>query len=763
MIFCAYPSQPAAIGQVFESAKRILLSTNREIALWPDNDIIGSPLIKPILSNIDASQFVVADITQLNFNVVFEIGYAIAKNKRVLLVVNAGMSGAGNTLSTVGIFDTLGFKKYENSQQLADIVRDAVPTPQFVYSGKRDKKTPLYLIELPIKNDDQLTIESRIKRARIPYKSFSLSEHVRLSAQTAFEYTSAAYGVIVPLAAQQLPHSSDHNIRAAFVAGLATGFGRTLLICQPDDGPAPADVRDVVVTYRDDRHIKSILSDFALDLIHAKDNDEPSVEIQTTPLAELRIGDPMAENEMRTLSSYYIPTDQFERVRNAEANVVVGRKGMGKTALFIRLRDTKRRDKANIVVDLKPEGYQLKKLKEEVFPALSDANVEHLMVAVWEYLLYIEILSKITEKDKDKYRNDHNINELYKNSRALLDKVRYAEAGDFSDRMRVLVDEIWQILKSEVANRPNQKINAGIIINKIHSNSLKELKSIVHNYLSFKKSTWVLFDNIDKSWSINGIDDADTLILRSLIDAAKKIKRDLDRSSIEAHTVVFVRNDVYDILVRKSSDFGKEITAQLDWSERELMKELVRLRISNGDKGDFDFFWRKYVTPLVDGEDSFSYILERSLYRPRNVVKIIHYARGKATSSRKSLIDEDSILRAIDDYSHDIVEEANNEIGDIISTEDSIMYAFIGEKAKISRSELELIIRNYNTNIDVKRVIDFLLYYGFLGSQERGEAHYIYDFRYKLALMKARIEKQCADPVYILNPAFWPALDIKWH
>ena len=37
----------------------------------------------------------------------------------------------------------------------------------------------------------------------------------------------------------------------------------------------------------------------------------------------------------------------------------MGRKGSGKTALFVQLRDTKRERKPNIVVDLKPEGYQL--------------------------------------------------------------------------------------------------------------------------------------------------------------------------------------------------------------------------------------------------------------------------------------------------------------------------------------------------------------------------------------------------------------------
>ena len=80
-------------------------------------------------------------------------------------------------------------------------------------------------------------------------------------------------------------------------------------------------------------------------------------------LSGLSIGDPIAENELQSLGRYYIRTDQFGRASRGEVNLIVGRKGSGKTALFSQLRDEKGRDKANVIVDLKPEGYQLIRLK----------------------------------------------------------------------------------------------------------------------------------------------------------------------------------------------------------------------------------------------------------------------------------------------------------------------------------------------------------------------------------------------------------------
>lgn len=101
-----------------------------------------------------------------------------------------------------------------------------------------------------------------------------------------------------------------------------------------------------------------------------------------TSLQTLAMGDPTAENEMTTLGNYYLPTDQYGRTLQGAVNLVVGRKGSGKTALFIQARDKVRADKRNIVVDLKPEGYQLIKLKEDILTHLSEGSRQHLHYSI---------------------------------------------------------------------------------------------------------------------------------------------------------------------------------------------------------------------------------------------------------------------------------------------------------------------------------------------------------------------------------------------
>ena len=46
-----------------------------------------------------------------------------------------------------------------------------------------------------------------------------------------------------------------------------------------------------------------------------------------------------------------------------DAPVIAGRKGSGKSALFFQVRNKLREDKRNVVLDLHPEGFQLRKLK----------------------------------------------------------------------------------------------------------------------------------------------------------------------------------------------------------------------------------------------------------------------------------------------------------------------------------------------------------------------------------------------------------------
>src|SRR3546814_8440066 len=86
--------------------------------------------------------------------------------------------------------------------------------------------------------------------------------------------------------------------------------------------------------------------------------------------------------------------------------LVVGRKGSGKSAVFFRVRDKISSSRRNIVLDLKPDGYQLVKLKDRVLKAMDQGTQEHTITAFWHCVLILEIAKAALHLDKSTHRLD---------------------------------------------------------------------------------------------------------------------------------------------------------------------------------------------------------------------------------------------------------------------------------------------------------------------------------------------------------------------
>src|SRR5665213_4589047 len=86
-MFVAYPSQPETLGHTIEAAA-VLVRSGSECTTWRQLEIPGRFIADAVLEKIDEADMLVADITRLNFNVCFEIGYALGKTKRVFLTMN---------------------------------------------------------------------------------------------------------------------------------------------------------------------------------------------------------------------------------------------------------------------------------------------------------------------------------------------------------------------------------------------------------------------------------------------------------------------------------------------------------------------------------------------------------------------------------------------------------------------------------------------------------------------------------------------------
>ena len=484
-------------------------------------------------------------------------------------------------------------------------------------------------------------------------------------------------------------------------------------------------------------------------------------------LAQVSIGDPMAENEFQNLEHYYLRRDEFGRTVRGEVNLVVGRKGMGKTALFSQVRNEIRRDRSIVVVDLKPEGYQLVKLKEAVLDHLTEGAKAHLITAFWEYMLLMEVAYKLLEKDTQRHKRDHRLYPLY----AIL-QASYANApspvqGDFSERLLELSSHLRnEYLARFSGSSEHLRITSDEVTEILHKGNLGELRAAVSNYLRFKHGVWILFDNLDKGWSTPGPTTDDILILRCLIDAGRKIQREMKRLEHDFHCIVFIRNDVYQLLMKENSDFGKEMRVSLDWSDAEMLREMMRLRLLQNGYGaniSFSQVWGNLCISHYKSEETSQYMVDRCLMRPRNLIKIFNHCKGFAVNFRRDRIEPEDIDKGMMSYSNDLFIEADQELSNIEPEAEGLIYHFIEEDWRFSHEDLLIIFGEHSLPEEkYGEVIRFLLYFGFFGIQFGGRSPiYIYDVGYDMKRLDIQVDKHMDHLEYALNPAFWPALGVS--
>jgi hypothetical protein len=212
----------------------------------------------------------------------------------------------------------------------------------------------------------------------------------------------------------------------------------------------------------------------------------------------------------------------------------------------------------------------------------------------------------------------------------------------------------------------------------------------VVEYLRLKDSLFVLFDNIDKGWPTHGLTATDVAIVRALLEATRKLERQLDRRDIKCSTLTFLRNDVYELLVEETPDRGKEGHVALDWSDPDLLREMIRRRLVYSDLPDrpFDELWPRICVSHFAGEESSQYLIDRCLMRPRALIDLANYCHGFAVNLGHSKIEVSDISKGITAFSGDLVKDIGFEIRDVFPEAEDVLYAFIDESQTLPAREL---------------------------------------------------------------------------
>ncbi|MBV5349958.1 hypothetical protein JZU71_02015, partial [bacterium] len=171
----------------------------------------------------------------------------------------------------------------------------------------------------------------------------------------------------MPFISHEIVDNENHNLRAAFLLGLAHGYEVEALAIQYGNGPAPLDYREFITnsTYRHETEVH--VTKFANEVLIW--NQKSVTRDDKTALGllnQIYFGSPAAENETQRLSEYFVETAEFARAIRAESALIVGRKGSGKSAVYFQAAEKFARDRRSCVVDLRPASHNLSEMREAI-------------------------------------------------------------------------------------------------------------------------------------------------------------------------------------------------------------------------------------------------------------------------------------------------------------------------------------------------------------------------------------------------------------
>ena len=121
--FVAYSSDPPSIGETIEEAIKIINKSNDvKLVSWKNLENSGRYVIDSICKTISESNIFICELTNLNFNVLFELGYAISEHKQIIILIDTSYKNVIAQFNSFGLLTTIGYTPYTNSQNIINCV-----------------------------------------------------------------------------------------------------------------------------------------------------------------------------------------------------------------------------------------------------------------------------------------------------------------------------------------------------------------------------------------------------------------------------------------------------------------------------------------------------------------------------------------------------------------------------------------------------------------------------------------------------------------
>ena len=787
-LFYAYPGEPIALGETITNAVEIIkdspLSKERRVrfTLWQDMAISGKKLVDDILRNIDRSDVFACDLTYLNANVSFELGYAIGRFKRVWISLNSSISDADSQFKRVFFGLTgYGYASYANANELADsfLVSNPFSTSGETILGDvyrrsaalHEDPTIMYL-KPPVESDPVIATVDLLHTS-IFQDSVILDDPKENPFPTIDWYAShlgSVDAVLCHLLATNQNGHAEHNAKCSLIAGIARGMNKPVLVLAHEPYEAPVDYQGIIRTHSTASICKTILGGWISGLSanisrRRRRRPDPQASSKSVDLRNLAIGEPVAENERRTIDNYFFETSTYYRAMDDTVTIVVGRRGSGKSAQLYAMEAAFALDRRNHVCVVKPIGYETDGLVRVLQSIIDQSERGYLIESLWKFLIYSELGRSVYNviRSRPPFHDNTQSETAFV---AFCDQRQELFTPPFSERLDIAVRNLMTIDSDQNAIGQRKRVSE-----LLHANQLVTLREHLGAVLADKNKVGILVDNLDGPWGINANVEHLSELLWGLLQVADDIvaefqKEDHWRKAVGMNLTIFLRSDIFAFIQPTAAEQDKLPIQRIIWERPEVLRSIIeaRLEFGNNNPGPAAKTWARLFPEEVVGLPTWDFVINTILPRPRDIIYLMREAIDGAINKGHLTVTAQDLLDARERYSEYVFRSILAEDDPRKQKLEPILYEFAGAPKILPREAINQKFLNASVGPgDHDFYLDLLCDVNFLAIATND------GFRYSRheadRQTKRRVAMQIArnngtDEQYQVSSAFWQVLQI---
>ncbi len=781
--FFAYPAKPPALSEVIEKSILKINEAGTELVIahgWKELNISGKIIVTEICTAIDKCPLFVCDLTILNPNVLFELGYAIARNKRIWITLDTSYEESKQNYDRFPLLRNVGYSGYQNSEHLVsqffsehpyEDIANTIYSKIITASSSRQRQNSILYLK------SRVETEASIQLSRLIDNSISaiLDDPLENNSPTLswyVEHAKNSVGAIVHLLDEKRDDRFNQNAKYSFISGMVYGFGNSLLMLAHAKYSTPIDYSDLLSVHeRADECIliaSKWLGTITEDISYQKKKVGEVVKHTEAKIAlrNLHLGEEMAENEQFELQDYFIPTAAFEdALKVSQSMIYIGRKGSGKTANLYKIAESLGNDRRNHICLIKPVGYELDGIMRLLNMNLSKAEQGYMLESLWKFLIYTELAKSVyTSIQENLYRgwSDNHLEFMkYVNEHEDLIKPDFAARMENAIRKLLIMDTSDSLVKQEAK-----------VSEVLHSGILSHLRESLGLLLEEKEKVCVLIDNLDKSWKRGSDIGQLSDFLFGLLSVSRIITEEFSKIGqkkrrVRLSLIVFLRSDIFSYIIREAGERDKLTYRRLAWTDLNLLQRIIEERFLESSNRVMlpEEVWNKYFVESINTIPTKDYLVQRIIPRPRDIIYLCKASLAHAVNHGHLKIEAEDIAQAENEYSQYAFNSLEAETSAQIEHLEELLYEFAGVNTIVTRQQIEEYCLKVNLNPTlVQKSIDLLCESTFLGLEtEKGRFEFVFNEEKSevVRTLARKVRELTGVERYQINIPFRSYLDIK--